>query len=71
MINKTLKAKLTTADEDYITVILKDVNYEDYQELIDSNVYFFDGNRNEAKWNLIQFEDGVLHWWNSEEIEYI
>ena len=71
MINKTLKAKLTTADEDYITVILKDVNYEDYQELIDSNVYFFDGNRNEAKWNLIQFEDGVSHWWNSEEIEYI
>ena len=71
MINKTLKAKLTTANEDYITVILKDVNYEDYQELIDSNVYFFDGNRNEAKWNLIQFEDGVLHWWNSEEIEYI
>ena len=71
MINKPLKAKLTTADEDYITVILKDVNYEDYQELIDSNVYFFDGNRNEAKWNLIQFEDGVLHWWNSEDIEYI
>jgi hypothetical protein len=71
MTNKTLKAKLTTANEDYITVILKDVNYEDYQELIDSNVYFFDGNRNEAKWNLIQFEDGVLHWWNSEEIEYI
>ena len=71
MTNKTLKAKLTTANEDYITVILKDVNYEDYQELIDSNIYFFDGNRNEAKWNLIQFEDGVLHWWNSEEIEYI
>ena len=71
MTNKTLKAKLTTANEDYITVILKDVNYEDYQELIDSNVYFFDGNRNEAKWNLIQFEDGVLHWWNSEEIQYI
>jgi hypothetical protein len=67
------KTKLKTGDKDNITaiVILLNKEYKEYQESIDKNVPFFDGDRNETKWCLIQFDfNGMIHWWNSDEIDF-
>jgi hypothetical protein len=65
------KTKLKTGDKDNITIILQNKEYKEYQESIDKNVPFFDGDRNETKWCLIQFDfDGPIYWWNSDEIEF-
>ena len=65
------KTKLKTGDKDNITVIFRDKEYKEYQESIDKNVLFFDGDRNETKWSLIQFDfNGMIHWWDSDEIDF-
>lgn len=66
------RAKLRTSDEDNITIILLNKEYNDYQDSINDNVYFYDGDRSETKWCLIQYDkDGAIEWWSSDEIELI
>jgi hypothetical protein len=61
------KGKLTTSDEDEVIIVLQDKEYEDYKESIDH--VFFSGDKSEVKWNIVQFKDGMLTWWNSDELE--
>ena len=61
------KGKLTTSDEDDVIIVLQDKEYKDYKESIDH--VFFSGDKSEVKWNIVQFKDGTLTWWNSDELE--
>ena len=66
------KAKLTTADEDNVTIILQDKDYHEFQDSINNNVYHYDGDPSETQWCLIQYDnDGSIEWWSSQELELI
>jgi len=66
------KAKLTTAGEDNVTIILQDKNYHEFQDSINDNVYYYDGDKSETQWCLIQYDnDGLIEWWPSQELQLI
>jgi hypothetical protein len=66
------KAKLTTADEDNVTIILQNKDYHEFQDSINNNVYYYDGDKSETQWCLIQYDnDGLIEWWPSQELELI
>lgn len=68
-----IKAHIPATLED-VTILKKDVKYKHFKKEIDHWLNTsgpFDGNPEEFTWNEIEFEDGLIGWWTSDELEIL